>query len=61
MCPFIEKADRRCSAYLTMRELDRAFARCADRYANCPVFQELIVHEHERCRAEAPAALAAAS
>ncbi len=41
MCPFVEKADPRCATHLTLRNLYRAFAHCADRYSSCPVYQAL--------------------
>jgi hypothetical protein len=53
VCPFLNDGDRHCAAFLTMRNLTRAFTFCTDRYLSCPVFQELIVNEPERIDAEA--------
>lgn len=56
MCPFVDKADVRCSAHLTFRNLFSAFEHCADRYNCCRVYGELM-HElppggkYEPCRA----------
>lgn len=48
MCPFIDGADARCAARLTLRELSHAFTHCADRYGACPIYQELIRYEDQR-------------
>jgi hypothetical protein len=42
VCPFVNKADRRCAAHWTLRNLSQAFTHCADRYAVCPVYRMLI-------------------
>ena len=42
VCPFIDMADSQCADYLTLRNVTHAFAHCADRYKNCPVYQKLI-------------------
>ena len=41
MCPFVNKADRRCSAHMAFSNLFSAYAHCADRYASCRVFEQL--------------------
>lgn len=50
MCPFIDKAEARCSDHLTLRNVSRAFAHCANRYTACPVYQKLFADKtnHER-------------
>ena len=61
MCPFVDQGDGRCAAHLTMKNLDSAFEHCADRFSACPIFQELLVNEHECDQVEqAPAVLAVA-
>lgn len=50
MCPFVDAAEPRCAAYLTMESLSRAFAYCAGGHARCPVFRALIA-EQTRTRA----------
>ncbi|MDY6913040.1 MAG: hypothetical protein SVT52_01085 [Planctomycetota bacterium] len=42
MCPFLDKSDVRCAAHLTLANLATAFAYCADRFADCPVYQALV-------------------
>jgi len=49
----VDKADPRCAAYLTMQNLSRAFALCADRYTACPIYQELLTEERKHDEAEA--------
>jgi hypothetical protein len=44
VCPFVDKADARCAPHLTLGNLARAFAHCADHYTECPVYRELIAH-----------------
>ena len=61
MCPFIDEADVRCTARLTLRELARAFSECADGYTKCPIYQEMIAHEPHRQRQESRRRLAVAS
>lgn len=41
MCPFVNKTDRRCKKHLTLGNLAHAFAYCADRHVDCPVYMEL--------------------
>ena len=52
MCPFIDSADARCANHLTVRNVARAFAHCADHYRVCPVYQQLIAgrcgHDKDR-------------
>ena len=42
MCPFIDKAEARCADHLTLRNVARAFAHCANRYTTCPVYHKLL-------------------
>ena len=41
MCPFLDKSDARCAAHLSLASLASAFAHCADRFCDCPVYQAL--------------------
>ncbi len=61
MCPFIDKADAQCAEHLTFRNLSRAFAHCAGRYATCPIYQRLCAEKHAHDRRESPVRLLAAS
>lgn len=51
MCPFLNASDPRCSAHLTLKNIQTALAHCADCYMQCPVYQAMI--------GQAPHALAA--
>ncbi|MFP4138926.1 MAG: hypothetical protein ACOCZU_00465 [Planctomycetota bacterium] len=42
MCPFLNASDPRCSAHLTLKNIQTALAHCADRYMQCPVYQAMI-------------------
>ena len=42
MCPFLDKSDARCATHLTLANLPRAFAHCADQYTLCPIYQKLL-------------------
>ena len=41
MCPFLEKSEARCSTHLNLRNIVQAFAHCAGRYRDCPVYRGL--------------------
>jgi hypothetical protein len=53
VCPFVDLADPRCAARLTMANLVSAFAYCADRYTDCPVYSRQIA-EHAKLIAHVP-------
>lgn len=40
-CPFVDRADARCSVHLTMGGIGYAFDHCFDDFAACPVHAEL--------------------
>lgn len=42
MCPFVENADVHCATHLTLHDIQFAFAHCAGRYVECPVYRELL-------------------
>ena len=45
MCPYIDKADTRCSDHLTFRNVGHAFEYCAGKYCSCPVFRYLSAND----------------
>jgi hypothetical protein len=51
-CPFLNRADDRCSTHFRLDHLDEAFDHCFDRYPECAVYQELLLERRVR-RAEA--------
>jgi len=65
VCPFVEKSDVRCATHLTLANLTRAFAHCADEYRVCPVYaqlqRELGLHGCEHEEPAVPVCLLAAS
>jgi hypothetical protein len=51
-CPFLNRADDRCSMHFRLDQLDKAFDHCFDRYPACAVYQQLLLERRVR-RAEA--------
>lgn len=51
-CPFLNRADERCSSSFRLDHLGDAFGRCFDRYRTCDVYHELLLERQVR-RAEA--------
>jgi hypothetical protein len=47
-CPFLNRADPRCSRHFSLDSLDHAFKYCFDRYKACPVYLELLVERRVR-------------
>jgi hypothetical protein len=47
-CPFINRADSRCSHNFTLDRLDQAFELCFNSYHACPVFVELLAERRIR-------------
>lgn len=41
MCPYVDESDPRCAAHWTLQNIIRAFAHCADRYFDCPIYLQL--------------------
>lgn len=57
MCPFVEQSDARCATHLTLANLTRAFAHCADEYTHCPVYRQMLAElQPHACNYEQPAA-----
>ncbi len=42
MCPMLDESNPSCASHLTLDNILTAFAHCADRYGECPVYQHLI-------------------
>jgi hypothetical protein len=42
-CPFLNRADRRCSENFNLDRLGFAFHYCFDKYKSCPNYLELLV------------------
>jgi hypothetical protein len=63
MCPFLEESNPLCAAHLTMSNIAEAFAHCADKYEQCPVYAQLLLRSGDRVLAAArrPALARAAS
>lgn len=41
-CPFVNRADARCSEHLTMGGMGYAFEHCFSKYESCPLHAELM-------------------
>jgi len=55
-CPFLNRADERCSTHFRLDRLEQAFGHCFDRYHACDVYCELLRERRSR-RTAASAAL----
>jgi hypothetical protein len=42
-CPFLNRADRRCSEHFSLDHLRHAFEFCFDSYKTCPHYLEMLV------------------
>lgn len=42
MCPMLENSDVRCATHLTLANISSAFAHCADRYEQCPIYKRTV-------------------
>src|SRR5215218_2083093 len=47
-CPFLNRADHRCSAYFSIERLQHAFEHCFHAYKACEVYHELLVERQAR-------------
>jgi len=47
-CPFLNRADSRCSNHFSLDRLGHAFEHCFDRYKTCPTYLELLVERRVR-------------
>lgn len=53
-CPFLNRADSRCSGFFSIEQLQHAFEHCFNAYRACAVYQELLVERQaRRCEAAA--------
>ncbi|HEV8607476.1 MAG TPA: hypothetical protein VGQ99_19230 [Tepidisphaeraceae bacterium] len=49
-CPFINRADERCSGHFNLDGLERAFADCVGDFVACPHHEEMMREREERAR-----------
>ena len=47
-CPFLNRADARCSTHFSLEALGYAFDHCFDHYEACAVYRELLGERRER-------------
>ena len=47
-CPFLNRADHRCSDFFSIEQLQHAFEHCFHAYKSCGVYQELLVERQAR-------------
>ena len=47
-CPFLNRADHRCSSFFSIERLQHAFEYCFDAYRSCGVYQELLAERQTR-------------
>ena len=51
-CPFLNRADRRCSTFFSIEQIQHTFEHCFHAYSACEVYQELLLERQIR-RAQA--------
>jgi hypothetical protein len=47
-CPFLNRADYRCSNHFSLDKLDRAFDHCFGEYQSCPTYREMLSERRSR-------------
>jgi hypothetical protein len=47
-CPFLNRADGRCSNNFSLERLNHAFGFCFDQYRQCTVYREMLVERQVR-------------
>ena len=47
-CPFLNRADHRCSGYFSIERLQHAFEHCFHAYKSCGTYHELLVERQSR-------------
>jgi hypothetical protein len=47
-CPFLNRADTRCSDAFSLEKLDHAYKYCFGRYTFCSIYMELLVERRLR-------------
>jgi hypothetical protein len=47
-CPFLNRADQRCSDHFSLDHLGQALSHCFGRYQTCPVYLELLAERKVR-------------
>jgi hypothetical protein len=51
-CPFLNRADSRCSHHFSLDRLEHAFEHCFGKYQSCPTYLELLVERRVRRSSE---------
>ncbi len=51
-CPFLNRADYRCSNHFSLDKLDRAFSHCFGTYQACGTYSELLNERRDRRASE---------
>jgi len=46
-CPFLNRADDRCSMHFSLDRLDSAFEHCFGEYSSCAVYREQLAERRE--------------
>jgi hypothetical protein len=59
VCPFVDRPDPRCAAHLSLENISSAFAYCADRYTECPIYRQLLSEGRARESSDTPVRVAA--
>jgi hypothetical protein len=57
-CPFLNRADSRCSNHFSLDRLESAFDHCFGQYKSCPTYGEMLAERRERHCEEGHAAAA---
>jgi hypothetical protein len=57
-CPFLNRADTRCSNHFSLDKLESAFDHCFGQYKSCPTYHEMLDERRGR-RSEEDAGIAA--
>ena len=47
-CPFLDRADSRCSEHLSLEHLQNAFRYCFGAYATCPQYAQMVIERRAR-------------
>ena len=58
-CPFLNRADHRCSAHFSIEGLQHAFEHCFHAYKSCHVYGQLLLERQSRRTQAAASAVSA--
>jgi hypothetical protein len=50
----VDRPDPRCAAHLSLENISSAFAYCADRYTECPIYRQLLSEANAHEPSDAP-------